>query len=144
MYTAKAIDMVEEALKIYRELGDKIMEGNSMITRGIACGSKDAETVKYYDKALEILIQNGGNISLQMQRLYINYGIYYEEIKNYDKAYQMFKNFYEVGVELYGENHPKSLKGAETLNEPLYKRIAQNRGDKLPNRNARPDLLFDT
>ncbi|CAD5123503.1 DgyrCDS11845 [Dimorphilus gyrociliatus] len=132
-FREKSIECNKEAIAIFRELGDRLMEGDCLTTRSLACVRGDPEQAKFYDLALEMLTQNGGDMNLQIHRLYLNYGIYYEDIRSYEKAYDMFRKWYDLGIELFGFTHPKVKRAIETLNEPIYHRIARIRKDPIPN-----------
>ena len=70
-----------------------------------------------------------GPINPSMDRLYLNMAIYYEEQGDVYKAYDFFRKWYLVGRELFGLQHPKTRRPINTLNEPMYRRIAEERGD---------------
>lgn len=132
VYRQKSIDCNQEAMNIFRELGDKLMEGDCLTTRSLACKRGDPEQAKFYDLALDMLLQNGGDMNLQVHRLYLNYGIYYEDVRMYSEAYVMFRKWYHMGVELFGESHPKVKRAIETLREPIYLRLAREKHDTIP------------
>ena len=58
--------------------------------------------------------------------------IYYEEVGNYDLAYDYFRKWYDVSCELYGKQHPITGRPIKTLKESVYRRIAATRGDDIP------------
>jgi hypothetical protein len=73
-----------------------------------------------------------GEYSVLTGRLYINTGIYWEEIGNYNKAFEFFSNNYRVMRDVFGEEHIKTTRAKHILQEPMYVRLAQERGDVPP------------
>lgn len=85
------------------------MEGNCLITRGLCCGRGNEQCLKYFDEAHSLLIQNGGNISLPLKRLYYNYGACHYYLDNDKKAYENFKKHFELCIELNGYKHQNTI-----------------------------------
>ena len=54
--------------------------------------------------------------------------IYYEELGDYYKAFDCFIHWFDICCEMYGFEHPRTGRSISTLREPMYKRIAQERG----------------
>jgi len=73
-----------------------------------------------------------GQLHPSIDRLYLNLGIAHEETGDYYKAYDYFYAWYEVCRDLYGLQHNKTRRPISTLNEPMYKRIAAERGLEIP------------
>ena len=87
---------------------------------------------KSYKEAEEILIQSVGTAHVAYDRLLLNMAIYYEESGDYYKAFELFRKWYECCIELFGDTHPKSQRPVNTLREPMYRRIATERGVSVP------------
>ena len=85
-----------------------------------------------YAEAEEILLRVTGLLHPSIDRLYLNYGIAYEESGDYYKAFDYFYRWFEVCRDLYGLQHSKTKRPISTLNEPMYKRIASERGVEIP------------
>ena len=87
---------------------------------------------QYYNEAYERGVRATGEIHPNMDRLCLNTAIHHEEMGDYYKAYEWFRKWYEIALDLYGAEHPKSRRPVDTLREPMYRRIAQEKGDKVP------------
>ena len=73
-----------------------------------------------------------GDLNVAMDRLLLNMAIYYEEMGDYYKAYELFLRWFNICKDLYGLQHPKTRRPINTLREPMYKRIAQEKGCAVP------------
>ncbi len=80
------------------------------------------------DKALPI----AGEISHAVNRLHGNMAIAYEDINNYDKAFELFRSTYDISLELFGADHPKTKQKVSVLRENRYSRMAQQAGLTVP------------
>lgn len=85
-----------------------------------------------YKEAKEIIVKAAGKYCLQTDRLYLNMAIYYEEMRDYQTAYDYFREWYNCDIELFGRDHPKSARSIKTVREAMYQRIARERGDPIP------------
>ena len=85
-----------------------------------------------YTEAEEVILRVTGRLHPIVDRLYLNMGIYFEEVGNANKAYDYFYMWYDVCTDLYGPTHPKTKRCISTLNEGQYKRIANERGKGIP------------
>ena len=85
-----------------------------------------------YSDALETLLPLVGELSTSVDRLYLNIAIYHEEVGDYYLAYEFFRKWYHLCNDLYGPQHPKSLRPVNTLREPMYRRIAAEKGHEVP------------
>ncbi|CAD5125807.1 DgyrCDS14011 [Dimorphilus gyrociliatus] len=130
--TALAKERVEKAIGIFTKLGDRVMEGDCWTTKGVVLGRACSEQIKCYTTAIEMLTLAGGELNINLDRCYLNTAIYYEETGDYYKAYEYFQKWYHIGIALYGEVHPRNVRCINTLREPMYKRIALEKGDKVP------------
>ena len=84
-----------------------------------------------YKEAEEIILQAVG-LHVALDRLLLNMAIYYEESGDYVQAFTLFRRWYESCIELYGAKHPKSQRPVNTLREPMYRRIAQEKDIPIP------------
>lgn len=123
---------VEEAITICKKLGDKLMEGDCWTTKGVVLGRACTEQIICYKTAIEMLTLAGGETNLNLDRCYLNTAIYYEEVGNYYEAYKYFLKWFQIGIALYGEGHPRNARCINTLREPMYRRIAEEKGNKVP------------
>ncbi len=73
-----------------------------------------------------------GEIHVAVDRLSLNMAIYYEETGDYLTAYHYFHKWYEVCIDLYGAEHPKTARPINTLREPMYRRIAEEMENSIP------------
>ena len=73
-----------------------------------------------------------GRLHITIDRLYLNLGIAYEEQGDFNTAYECFFKWYDVCRDLFGEEHSKTRRPITTLNEPVYQRIATERGFEIP------------
>jgi nephrocystin-3 len=73
-----------------------------------------------------------------MDRLNLNLGIAYEDCQQYDKAFEYFRQWFSVCVDLYGLEHSKTRRPISTLNEPMYKNIALELGIEVPTMPGQP------
>ena len=81
---------------------------------------------------MELGLKTVGPVHVMMDRLLLNMAIYYEEIGDYYKAYELFYRWYEAVNDIYGPQHPKSARPVNTLREPMYRRIALEKGNAVP------------
>ena len=91
-----------------------------------------------YEEARDILIPKVGELHPYINRLYHNMGIYYEEMRDYNSAYDYFRKWYLVCKDLYGESHPNMAPAVEALQEYIYATIAQRRGIPVPSNHTSP------
>ena len=90
-----------------------------------------------------------------MDRINLNMAIYYEESGDYTKSYEYFRKCYTLACELYGRDHVKTQRSINTLREPMYQRMAMQKGFKVPTafgeedpditdeRNGTPDSMLN-
>ncbi|CAH1785090.1 unnamed protein product [Owenia fusiformis] len=129
---SKAIDRVEEAIKLYTEIEDEFHLGDALITRGVTEGSANTSQIKFYKEAEAKILQSAGELNVSYDRLLLNMAIYYEEMGDYNTAYAKFYKWYEVCKDFYGIHHAKVARSINTLREPMYKRLAQEKGVPVP------------
>ena len=85
-----------------------------------------------YRDAEATAIRVSGQYNTIMDRLYLNMGIYFEELGDYYEAYNHFWKWYDVCVEMYGVLHPRVHRSITTLREPMYRRIAAEKKKPVP------------
>ncbi|XP_077998733.1 TPR repeat-containing protein DDB_G0287407-like [Glandiceps talaboti] len=120
-------EKIEQAINVFREVEDLGREAEANMTRAILYPRGSEEQLQFYELALEQCQQAYGDNCKLMTRLTSNIGIYYEDNGDYQTAYDHFKQWYQVSVEVFGENHPKTVIAQKCLNEPMYSRIRSNR-----------------
>lgn len=82
--------------------------------------------------AEEIILKHKGDKYYNLDRVYLNIGIHYEEIGDANKAYDYFIKWFRLCDEIYGSGHSVTLRCITTLNEPQNVRIAKMRGEQVP------------
>ena len=85
-----------------------------------------------YEEAMDKLLPITGEIHNSVCRTYLNMAIYHEDCRNYNKAFELFRKWFAISKDLYGPDHPKTIRCHETLREPFYARIARNKGIPIP------------
>ena len=73
-----------------------------------------------------------GFLHPSFDRLYLNLGIAHEESGDYYKAFHSFRRWFDSCRELYGYEHSKTRRPINTLNEPMYRRIAAELNVEVP------------
>ncbi|PIK50949.1 putative telomerase protein component 1 [Apostichopus japonicus] len=98
-----------------------------------------------YEKAREQCQQAYGEHCKLMTRILSNTGIYYEDRKDYYTAYDFFVKWKDLSMEVFGENHPRTVSATNCLSEPTYRRIAQaiREGQNQGGDNIMDSLLED-
>ncbi|XP_077981357.1 telomerase protein component 1-like [Glandiceps talaboti] len=123
---------VREAKAIFQELGEDGYRAECLMNEGLLVGEHDQEkALKLYQEAEELCLQVYGENSVLSGRLLMNTGILVEEMGNYEEAYNYFSRAFKNKVEVYGLDHPQTLRAIRLIEEPMYKRIAQSRGENL-------------
>ncbi|XP_070564527.1 uncharacterized protein [Ptychodera flava] len=124
---------VREAKEIFLEVRYSGRDGyraECLMNEGLLVGEHDQEkALKLYQEAEELCLQVYGENSVLSGRLLMNTGILVEEMGNYEEAYTYFSRAFRNKVEVYGLDHPQTHRGIRLLEEPMYKRIAQSRGE---------------
>ena len=88
-----------------------------------------------YLEGEQIALRVAGEFNIILARAYLNIGIYYEQAHIYENAYNYFYKWHKVCLEVYGLEHPRSVRSITTLNEPYYRRIARSKGIAIPTEN---------
>ena len=83
-------------------------------------------------EAEELTLAITGGLHQNMDRLYLNTAIYFEESNDYYSAYEYFYKWHTMCVDFYGKTHPRTLRTYSTLQEPVYRRFAAERGHQVP------------
>ena len=64
-------------------------------------------------------------------------GNYYERIGEENKAYEYFRKLYDLLIEIYGPNYPKTNRVIGKLNEFTFRRIAGRLGHQVPSKDVK-------
>ena len=88
--------------------------------------------IQTYVEAEEILLRVTGLLHPSVDRLYLNLGIAHEDLGDYYKSFDYFRRWFEVCRDLYGLQHSKTKRPISTLNEPMYRRIADELSLPVP------------
>ncbi|KAL4235832.1 hypothetical protein ACF0H5_004222 [Mactra antiquata] len=126
---------IDKALKIFLELNDQGHYAEALMTKGVLAPRGCMEQLKFYNQAMEVVMQMYGEYHILTSRLYINIGIVYEDINNYNKAYEFFKKWARVSEEILGPDHPKTLRAKGVLRETRYRTIAREMGELIEDDN---------
>nr|XP_006811881.1 PREDICTED: nephrocystin-3-like [Saccoglossus kowalevskii] len=122
-------EKIEQAILVFQEMKDLGRQAEANMTKAILHPRGSAEQLHFYELALEQCKQALGDNCKLMTRLVSNIGIYYEDSGDYYSAYDHFKKWYQVSIEVFGENHPKTNVARNALNETTYKNIAMQEED---------------
>ena len=80
---------------------------------------------------MDLCLEYYGDYHPLMGRINHNLGICYEIEGDYYKAYACFSQNYKISVEVYGGDHIKAQRTRKILQEPMYRRIAIEKGDEV-------------
>ncbi|XP_033125459.1 telomerase protein component 1-like isoform X1 [Anneissia japonica] len=119
----EALKHIEKALTIFEELGDLGKVAEATMTKAIMFDRGSDEQLEWYKKAYEQCEQAYGSNCKLMVRLISNIGIFYEDIEDYETAYEYYVKWYNKAIEVFGENHPKTATARNSLDEPVYLQI---------------------
>ncbi|XP_013381732.1 TPR repeat-containing protein DDB_G0287407 isoform X2 [Lingula anatina] len=121
-------EYLADAKNVFKSRNDIGKLAEAVMTQAILMGSAKTEQIKLYEEAAKLCVQAYGDKCVLAARLKINTGIYWEEIGNYYKAYEFFRNYALICEEVMGPENPKTIRGWNILNESTYKAIAQELG----------------
>ncbi|ELU16710.1 hypothetical protein CAPTEDRAFT_199173, partial [Capitella teleta] len=129
----KSQEIIAKAIETFEALdGKEVYVVDCLITKAVTYGEACPEQIEFYLEAYQRGLNSTGMLHVNMDRLLLNMAIYYEDVRDYDKAYETFYQWYLVSRDLYGDDHPKSKRPLNTLREPQYRRIAEQKGKPVP------------
>ncbi|XP_073234620.1 TPR repeat-containing protein DDB_G0287407-like isoform X1 [Porites lutea] len=121
---------IDEAIDIFMRHGDMGHMAEAIMTKSFI----NPRARKYFkekeemlNRSFELCLKTYGEKHMLMLRLYLNIGILYEDNRDYQKAYDYFVKWHETCQEVLGPSHPKTGRARDTLNEPMYVRIREQR-----------------
>ena len=85
-----------------------------------------------HKEAMDLCQTYYGDYHPLIGRINHNLGICHEQQGDYYKAYDCFSTNYKNSVEVFGSGHVKSQKTLRIIQEPMFRRIASERGDTVP------------
>ena len=88
--------------------------------------------MQLYQEAEDLCREAYGEYHPLMARINLNFGICYEDSGQYEKSYDYFRRNLAVALEVYGKHHSRAKRSIGILQEPMYARIANRRGDTIP------------
>jgi hypothetical protein len=88
--------------------------------------------LQLYSEAEELCKQAYGEYHPLMARINLNTGIVYEDNGEHQKSYDYFRRNLTVALEVYGKEHSRAQRSLGIMREPMYARIARERGDVFP------------
>ncbi|XP_071840216.1 TPR repeat-containing protein DDB_G0287407-like [Apostichopus japonicus] len=138
-------EYIEQAINIFKDCGDLGKEAEATMTKAVIFPRGSPEQIELYEKAREQCQQAYGEHCKLMTRILSNTGIYYEDRKDYYTAYDFFVKWKDLSMEVFGENHPRTVSATNCLSEPTYRRIAQaiREGQNQGGDNIMDSLLED-
>ncbi len=83
-----------------------------------------------YQEAMELCIQAYGHLHYLTGRINFNLAICYEDARQYSKSYELFLKNYNINRDVYGEDHIKTVRSKNVLEEPTYARVKQMRNNQ--------------
>ncbi|XP_035690264.1 telomerase protein component 1-like [Branchiostoma floridae] len=123
---AEGFQVVGEAIRILRELGDNGHLAEAVMTKGILMPRYNTQSqMDLYEEALELSQQAYGENNTLSSRIYGNMGIAYETIGQLRKAYKYFQLAAQCTEEVFGPDHPKTLQNKAVLEEDTYRAVAR-------------------
>ncbi|XP_074662841.1 TPR repeat-containing protein DDB_G0287407-like [Tubulanus polymorphus] len=124
----EGLESVKLANQIFNEIKIEGLVAECVMTAAILQVNGSPKQKQLYDEAMEKSMICYGENSLLTARIFINRGIYYEESRDYYEAFNHFYSHYRIVKELYGEDHVKVSRAKNILMEPMFKRIANEKG----------------
>lgn len=121
---------IDEAIDIFMRHGDMGHMAEAIMTKSFInprARKFFKEKEEMLNRSFELCLKTYGEKHMLMLRLYLNIGILYEDNRDYQKAYDYFVKWHETCLEVLGPSHPKTVRARDTLNEPAYVRIREQR-----------------
>ncbi|XP_071785038.1 telomerase protein component 1-like isoform X1 [Asterias amurensis] len=126
--TDLGFESLKEAKKIFVELDDKAHVAECIMNEAMLISDdSQQEGLEMYGEAEALSYQVCGEMSVLSSRIVINKGILLEEMGKMEDAFDYFSLGKKIKTEVFGEEHPQTLRMIRTLNEPAFKRIGQRR-----------------
>ncbi|XP_038079413.1 telomerase protein component 1-like isoform X2 [Patiria miniata] len=119
----ESVVQADEAIRLFKEIGDLGKEAEASMTKAIVFPRGEPEQIEWYELSREQCQQAYGENCKLMTRIMSNIGIYYEDRREFDTAYDYFAQWYEISREVFGEQHPKTISANSCINEPRYRQI---------------------
>ncbi|XP_033637129.1 telomerase protein component 1-like [Asterias rubens] len=130
---------VESAIKLFKEIGDDGHLADAIMTKGVLEDRGSENQKKYYMDALELCVQAYGEFSVLTSRLLLNIGIMFEDMRNYQEAFNYYIRWQDVCEQVFGYHHPRTQRCRNCLEEPIYRRIQQARDAKAKKASNKDD-----
>ncbi|XP_065653579.1 TPR repeat-containing protein DDB_G0287407-like isoform X2 [Hydra vulgaris] len=129
-YRLEAFNIIDQAIEVFTEINDIGHIAEAIMTKSFI----NPREPKYYKekkeqlmKSLDLCLKAYGETHMLYTRLCLNIGIFYEDNKQLNEAYDYFVKWDNVTTKVLGLNHPKSIRCKETLAEPAYVAIREER-----------------
>ncbi|XP_019618300.1 PREDICTED: telomerase protein component 1-like [Branchiostoma belcheri] len=136
----EGFQVVGEAIRILRELGDNGHLAEAVMTKGILMPRYNTQgQMDLYEEALELSKQAYGENNTLSSRIYGNMGIAYETIGQVRKSYRYFQLAAQCTEEVFGPDHPKTLQNKAVLEEDTYLAVARQIQLEAENRGVQDD-----
>ena len=129
-----ALQRADEAIEFYTKQFNPIDLAAAYRQRAVveSNGGDQQVRLEFLNKALDLLMEHHVESDKHidaMAVLYNNFGNYYEDEEDFEKAYDYYHKQLQLRRRLHGSDHPRSQKVAQMLEEPTYKKIAQERAN---------------
>lgn len=121
----QAKEYIEQAINIFKDCGDLGKEAEATMTKAVIMPRGSPEQIELYEKSREQCQQAYGEQCKLMTRIMSNTGIYYEDRRDFYTAYDYFVKWKDLSIEVFGENHPRTISATNCLSESTYRQIAQ-------------------
>ncbi|XP_057298417.1 TPR repeat-containing protein DDB_G0287407-like isoform X1 [Hydractinia symbiolongicarpus] len=129
-YRIQAFEVVNEAISVFQKINDIGHLAEAIMTKSFV----NPRAKRYFEekkneleKAFELCLKAYGKGHMLYVRLCLNIGILYEDDRQFGKAYDYFVQWDVACKEVLGPSHPKAIRAKDTLNEPMYKRMREQR-----------------
>nr|XP_047125336.1 TPR repeat-containing protein DDB_G0287407 [Hydra vulgaris]XP_047125337.1 TPR repeat-containing protein DDB_G0287407 [Hydra vulgaris] len=129
-YRVEAFKVIDEAIEVFTEINDIGHLAEAIMTKSFVNPRQSnffEEKKEQLMKSLELCMKAYGESHMLYVRLCLNIGILYEDDRQFNEAYDYFVKWDKATSEVLGPNHPKTIRAKETLEEPTYVRIREQR-----------------
>ncbi|XP_066925783.1 telomerase protein component 1-like isoform X2 [Clytia hemisphaerica] len=126
----QSFDVIDKAIAYFEKVNDIGHLAESIMTKSFV----NPRARQYFQNkkeqlelSMDLCLKAYGKCHMLYVRLCLNIGILYEDDRNFNKAYDYFLEWDKACMEVLGPNHPKSQRAKDTLKEPMYIRLKEQR-----------------
>ncbi|EDV28707.1 Telomerase protein component 1 [Trichoplax sp. H2] len=121
----------QNALRTFEKLADIGHVAECYMTSAVfICELGSDIQLETYKKAYNLCKQAYGDDHILMLRIQNNMGIMYEHKKEYQLAYQHYKRWYEICINVLGPKHPKTTMAYKVLLQPKFKNMTNEQNSQ--------------